>query len=80
MFQNICIISYDFTPVNKFKSESVTCVLNDSVIKILIEKKCSKIISKKNYKPLKHVLEFFENWNFPKSENTGKSFVMKNWA
>ena len=75
MFQNICIISYDFTPVNKFKSESVTCVLNDSVIKILIENNFQNNF-KKNYKPLKHALEFFENWNFPKNENSGKSFVM----
>ena len=26
------MISYDFTPVNKFKSTSLTCVLIDSVI------------------------------------------------
>ena len=59
------MISNDFTPVNKFKSTSLTCVLIDSVI-IKIK---GKFYLRRN---LKHVLEIFS-----KSKNSGIIFNVK---
>ena len=62
------MINYDFTPVNKFKSTSLTCVLNDSVI-IKCFRKNLKISLKPNLKT------YFET--FLKSKNSGKIFDVK---
>ena len=73
LFRNSCIISYDFTPVNKFKSTSLTCVLNDSVI-IKCFRKLFKNYLKISLKP--NLKTYFEK--FLKSKNSGKIFDVKN--